>query len=79
MKKILIAYFSRTGKTEAMANYIAEGVRFCGHTAEVKKISEIKGEKDFDGYDGCILGCPTYHRDMTDNMKTFLFLARLLS
>ena len=76
MKKILIAYFSRTGKTEEMANYIAEGVRFCGHTAEVKKIAEIKGEKDFDGYDGCILGCPTYHRDMTENMKTFLFIAQ---
>jgi flavodoxin len=76
MKKILVVYFSRTGKTEEMANYIAEGVRFCGHTAEVRKISEIKSEKDFEGYDGCILGCPTYHRDMTENMKTFLFLAQ---
>jgi multimeric flavodoxin WrbA len=27
---------------------------------------------DFDGY---IFGCPTYHRDMTSGMKTFLFLA----
>jgi hypothetical protein len=35
-----------------MANYIAEGVRFYGHTTEVKKISEIKREKDFNGYDG---------------------------
>ena len=76
MKKILVAYFSLTGKTEAMANYIAEGVRFCGHTAEVRNISEMKGEKDFEGYDGCIFGCPTYHRDMTDNMKTFLFIAK---
>jgi flavodoxin len=76
MKKILVAYFSLTGKTEEMANYIAEGVRFCGHTAEVKKISEIKGEKDFEGCDGFIFGCPTYHRDMTDNMKTFLFIAQ---
>ena len=76
MKKILVAYFSLTGKTEAMANYIAEGVRFCGHTAEVRNISEMKGEKDFHGYDGCIFGCPTYHRDMTDNMKTFLFIAK---
>jgi len=28
MKKVLIAYVSRTGKTEAMAESIAEGIRF---------------------------------------------------
>ena len=76
MKKIMIAYFSRTGQTEAMAQYIAEGVRISGHEADVKKISEIKTAKDFEGYDGFIFGCPTYHRDMTENFKTFLFLAQ---
>ncbi|MCX8022425.1 MAG: flavodoxin domain-containing protein [Syntrophorhabdaceae bacterium] len=76
MKKVLIAYFSRTGKTKAMAEYIAEGIRISGHEAEVKKISEIKTEKELNGYDGYVFGCPTYHRDMTENMKTFLFLAK---
>ena len=76
MKNVLIAYFSRTGKTEQMAKYTAEGVRFSGHTAEVRKISEFKNEKDFAEFDGFIFGCPTYHRDMTNNMKTFLFLAQ---
>jgi flavodoxin len=76
MKKVMIAYFSRTGKTEQMAEYIAEGVRFTGNAAEVKKISEIKSEKDFVGYDGLVVGCPTYHKDMTENMKTFLFLGQ---
>ncbi len=76
MKNVLIAYYSRTGKTEQMAKYAAEGVRFSGHAAEVKTISEIKNEKDFAEFDGFIFGCPTYHRDMTDNMKTFLFLAQ---
>ena len=75
MKNILIAYYSRTGNTEKMAEYIAEGVRFSGNNAEIKKLSEIKTEKDMDGYDGYVFGCPTYHRDMTANMKTFLFLA----
>ena len=28
-----------------------------------------------EGYDGFIFGCPTYHRDMTSGMKTFLFIA----
>jgi flavodoxin len=74
MKKVLIAYDSRTGNTEKMAEYIAEGVRMAGHQAELKKISAIKNEKDLQGYDGYIFGCPTYHRDMTGGMKTFLFL-----
>lgn len=76
MKKILIAYYSRTGKTEKMAEDIAEGVRFSGNAAELRNISDIKSEKDFVDYDGFIFGCPTYHKDMTENFKTFLFLAQ---
>jgi flavodoxin len=75
MKKALVAYYSRSGTTAKMAAYIAEGLRFSGHVAEVLKISEIKSEKDFKGYDAVILGCPTYHKDITENFKTFLFLA----
>ena len=75
MKKVLIAYVSRTGKTQKMADYIAEGIRFSGNEAEIKKTTEIKNEKDLEGYDGYVFGCPTYHRDMTAGMKTFLFVA----
>lgn len=75
MKKILVAYASRTGTTGKMADYIAEGVRFTGHAAEVKKIADIKDEKGLAGYDGYVFGCPTYHKDITQGMKTFLFLA----
>ena len=76
MHKILVAYISRTGMTEKMAAYIAEGVRMAGHTADVKKITQIRSEADMQGYDGFILGSPTYHRDMTPGMKNFLFLAQ---
>ncbi|MDR4509460.1 MAG: flavodoxin domain-containing protein [Candidatus Brocadiaceae bacterium] len=76
MKKVLIVYFSRTGKTEQMAEYIAEGIRFTGNQAEVKNLSEIANEKDLEGYEGYILGSPTYHREIAGNMKTFLFLAQ---
>ncbi|MBW1785823.1 MAG: flavodoxin domain-containing protein [Deltaproteobacteria bacterium] len=75
MNKVLVAYASRTGKTEKMAEYIAEGVRFFGNEAVLKKISDVKSEKDLEGYDGYVFGCPTYHRDMTAGMKTFLFQA----
>ncbi len=76
MGKVLIVYFSVTGKTKTMAEFIAEGVRFTGNEVEIKKITEIKDAKDLNGYDAYAFGCPTYHRDMTENMKTFLFLAK---
>lgn len=75
MKKVLIAYVSRTGNTRKMADFIAEGVRFSGNEAEIKKVTTLKDESALAGYDGYIFGCPTYHRDMTASMKTFLFLA----
>ena len=73
--KVLVAYFSLSGKTEKMAEYIAEGVRISGQEATVKKISDIKNADDLAGYDGYIFGSPTFHRDMANPMKTFLFLA----
>jgi NAD(P)H dehydrogenase (quinone) len=74
--KVLIAYDSRTGHTEKMAEYMAEGVRLSGQEVETKKIFEIKNEVALRGYDAYIFGSPTYHRDMTQGMKTFLFLAQ---
>ena len=73
MSKLLVAYESRTGNTEKMAEYIAEGIRMGGHEVIVKKLSELKKDEDLKGYEGYVLGCPTYHRDMTQGMKQFLF------
>ena len=76
MKKVLIAYISRSGKTQQMAEYVAEGVRMTGNVAEVKKITDIKSEKDLQGYDGYAFGSPTYHRAMPGIMETFLFMGQ---
>lgn len=75
MKKVLIAFTSRAGTTEKMANYLAEGVRMSGHETKVEKISSLKTGQDISGFDGYLFGCPTYHKDMTSGMKQFLFLA----
>lgn len=75
MKRVLIAYFSRTGITEKMAQFIAEGARMAGCEVILESISKINSDADIIGYDGYVLGCPTYHKDMTNNMKQFLFLA----
>jgi len=74
MKKVLIAFFSHSGKTEQMAEYIAEGVRIKGQQASVEDISEIKTSADFEGYDGYIFGSPTFSLDVPAPMKAFLTL-----
>ncbi len=76
MKKVLIAYFSLSGNTETMAEYIGEGVRFSGQEATVKKISAIKKAEDLEGYDGYLFGSPTYNLDIAEPVKTFLFLVK---
>lgn len=75
MGKVLVAYSSRTGNTKKVADYIAEGVRMTGQEVAVHKISEVKDAEALDGYQALIFGSPTYHRDMTGSMKSFLFIA----
>ena len=75
MSKVLIVYASRSGETQNIADLIAEGVRFAGQEAEVVNVKEIKTESDLDGFDGYVFGSATYHGEMLQGMKTFLFLA----
>lgn len=75
MAKVLIVYATRTGETQNIADLIAEGVRFAGHEANVASVKEIKNEADLAGYDGYVFGSATYHGEMLQGMKTFLFLA----
>jgi len=76
MKKVLIVHFSVTGKTESMAEFIAEGVRFNGVEAVVKKIGDIRDVADLKGYDGYIFGSPTFSQDMPKPVKNLLDLAQ---
>jgi len=75
MGKVLIAYATRTGETERIANLIAEGIRIAGNDAVVKNAKDVKNESDLHGFDGYIFGSATYHGDMMQGMKTLLFLA----
>jgi flavorubredoxin len=75
MAKALIVYASRTGETRQIADLIAEGIRFSGHEAEVVESKTIKSETDLEGYDAYAFGSSTYHGEMLQAMKTFLFIA----
>jgi flavorubredoxin len=75
MSKALVVYATRTGETASIANLIGEGLRIAGVETDVLPILEIKSEKDLETYDAVIIGAPTYHGEMLQGMKTFLFLA----
>lgn len=75
MKKALVLYASRTGETVKIGNLIAEGLRIAGVETDVKDVKYIKDAKELDGYDALVLGSATYHGEMMQPMKTFLFLA----
>jgi flavorubredoxin len=75
MSKALIVYATRTGETRKIAELIAEGIRFSGHEAEVADAKNIKNEADLEGFDAYVFGSSTYHGEMLQAMKTFLFIA----
>ena len=75
MAKAIIVYATRTGETKQIGELIAEGIRFGGHQAEVVDAKTIKKEADLEGYDAYVFGSSTYHGEMLQAMKTFLFIA----
>ena len=79
MGKVLIVFATRTGETQNIADLIAEGVRMAGHQALVVNVKNVKSEADLAGYDGYVFGSATYHGDMLQAMKTFLFIAEKAS
>ena len=75
MSKVLIVYASRNGETQKIGELIAEGLRFAMVDVTVKDVYDLKKESDLAGYDAYIFGSSTYHGEMLNRMKSFLFLA----
>jgi len=72
MPKAIIIYDTRSGNTGAMAKAIEEGVREAGVEVLSKRATSAKAD-DLANTDAVILGAPTYHHDLIQSMKTFLF------
>lgn len=75
MAKALLVYATRTGETQQIGEIIAEGLRISGIETHVVNVNEINNESALNGYDAYIFGSATYHGDMMQKMKTFLFIA----
>ena len=70
MLKLLIVYYSQTGNTEKMARAVEEGARsVVGIDVEVKYFAR---PEELAEADAIILGMPTYHHDMSIDMKSLL-------
>ena len=75
MLKALIVYSTRGGATKVIGEFIAEGLRIEGIDAAIVDVKSIKNETALAGYDAYVFGSSTYHGDMIQAMKTFLFMA----
>jgi flavorubredoxin len=68
MTKILVLYYSRTGNTEKMANAVVEGARTV-QDIEVELKYHTTPE-ELAKYGAIAVGTPTYHHDMSSDVKT---------
>jgi multimeric flavodoxin WrbA len=71
MVEVLVLYYSRSGRTEALANSVAEGVESVkGVSAKVKRV-DYATVNDFISCDAVAFGSPNYFSYMAGLMKDF--------
>ena len=68
--RVLVAYYSRRGNTEKMAQAVVEGAQRVQGVAVVAKKIDAVTKEDLQAADGLILGCPTYFANIPGVMKT---------
>lgn len=76
MSKIIVAYWSQTGNTEAMANAVGEGIVAAGGEAAVIPVSaasvdELKNAASF------ALGCPAMGSEVLEESEMEPFVAEV--
>ena len=72
MKKIIIAYYSKTGSTQKIACLIGEGAKKVpGVTAELRNVETIDSEEAVEA-DGFAFGSPAYFSMMAGPMLSLL-------
>jgi len=68
--EVLVLYYSRTGRTEALAKAVAEGIQSAGGTAKTKRV-DYATVNDFISCDAIAFGSPNYFSYMAGIMKDF--------
>mgnify|MGYP000801501840 CR=1 FL=1 len=76
MSQIIVAYWSQTGNTEAMANAVAEGIKEAGKDAAVLPISAVSMD-DLKAADSFALGCPAMGAEVLEEGEMEPFVSDL--
>lgn len=72
MARLLVAFYSRTGNTQAMAEAVAEGAaEVDGVSVDLRPCSEFDVD-ELPAYDGIILGSPVYYGTLAAEMKKLI-------
>ncbi|MCM8783144.1 MAG: NAD(P)H-dependent oxidoreductase [Candidatus Omnitrophica bacterium] len=71
MAKAIVIYYSRSGNTRQMAEFISEAIEKEAVEVELKKVEETKPE-DLLKYDAIVIGSPTYYGSMAYPIKKLL-------
>lgn len=69
MKKILVAYGTKTDTTKEVAEEIGNVLEQCGFTIELKQFHEVK---TIEGYQGVVVGAPINGMSWRPDAKTFI-------
>lgn len=68
MSKIAVVYWSGTGNTEAMANFVAEGVKEAGNEVKLYTASEFDASM-MDQFDAIAFGCPSMGSEVLEEAE----------
>lgn len=73
MNRVLVSYYSKSGTTEKMAEWIVEGIESSEKEVkgDLKKIEDVDMDSLLE-YDGIVLGSPTYYGQPASRLKEFL-------
>ena len=67
MSKVAVVYWSGTGNTEAMANFVAEGAKAKGADVHMFLANEFTADM-VANYDGLAFGCPSMGSEVLEEM-----------
>lgn len=74
MPKALVIYATRTNQTKGIGELIAEGLRSSVIDVTFSSVQEFENSGiNPEDFDAVVLGSATYHGEMMQPMKTFLF------
>lgn len=76
MSKIIVAYWSQTGNTQAMAEAVGEGIVAAGKEAAVLEISQVSLD-DLKAASAFALGCPSMGDEVLEEDEMAPFVSQV--